>query len=116
VYVVIQNPRGESYFGSTIAAPVFRDVALELVDALQITRAGDATAPRVGAATPAAPAAAEIGATMPDLTGMAKRRLLPLLARDDLEVVLRGSGTVVRQDPPPGTPVTPHMRIVLELE
>ena len=40
VYVVIQNPRGESYFGSTIAAPVFRDVALELVDALGIGRDG----------------------------------------------------------------------------
>ena len=116
VYVVIQNPRGESYFGSTIAAPVFRDVALELVDALGIPRAGESTLPRVGATVAAAPAAAEIGATMPDLTGMAKRLLLPLLARDDLEVVLRGSGSVVRQDPPPGAPVTPGMRIVLELE
>jgi cell division protein FtsI (penicillin-binding protein 3) len=116
VYVVIQNPRGESYFGSTIAAPVFRDVALELVDALGIPRAGEATAPRAGTTAPLRPAAAEIGATMPDLTGVAKRLLLPLLAREDLQVAIRGSGSVVRQDPPPGTPVTPGMRIVLELE
>jgi cell division protein FtsI (penicillin-binding protein 3) len=116
VYVVIQNPRGESYFGSTIAAPVFRDVALELVDALGIPRAGEATVARAGTGTPASPAAAEVGATMPDLTGVAKRLLLPLLAREDLQVVIRGSGTVVHQDPPPGTSVTPGMRIVLELE
>ncbi len=116
VYVVIQNPRGESYFGSTIAAPVFRDVALELVDALGIPRAGETTAARAGTRPPAAPAAVQIGATMPDLTGTAKRLLLPLLARDDLQVVIRGSGTVVRQDPAPGTPVTPGMRVVLELE
>jgi len=116
VYVVIQNPRGESYFGSTIAAPVFRDIALELVDALGIPRAGDARLPGARAASPPAPAAAAIGDTMPDLTGTPKRQLAPLLAREDLQVVLRGSGTVVRQDPPPGTPVTPGMRIVLELE
>jgi cell division protein FtsI (penicillin-binding protein 3) len=116
VYVVIQNPRGESYFGSTIAAPVFRDIALELVDALAIPRSGYARAPGRPAADASAPAAATIGEVMPDLTGTAKRLLLPLLARDDLQVVLRGSGTVVRQDPPPGTPVTRGMRIVLELE
>jgi cell division protein FtsI (penicillin-binding protein 3) len=116
VYVVIQNPRGESYFGSTIAAPVFRDVALELLDALGIPRSGERVLPQTGAVDIPAPPAAAIGGVMPDLTGTAKRLLVPLLARDDLQVVLRGSGTVVRQDPPPGTPVTPGMRIVLELE
>jgi cell division protein FtsI (penicillin-binding protein 3) len=116
VYVVIQNPRGESYFGSTIAAPVFRDVALELVDALGIGRGGRGGAAAAGAFDAAVPAAASIGDVMPDLAGTPKRLLLPLLARDDLQIVLRGSGTVVRQDPPPGTPVTAGMRIVLELE
>lgn len=116
VYVVIQNPRGESYYGSTVAAPVFRDVALELLDALGIRRAADARAAGAAAGGFPAPAAATIGDVVPDLTGTAKRLLLPLLAREDLRIVLRGSGTVVRQDPPPGTPVTPGMRIVLELE
>jgi cell division protein FtsI (penicillin-binding protein 3) len=116
VYVVIQNPRGESYFGSTIAAPVFRDVALELVDALGLPRRGESAVQRAGAVGVPAFSPAVIGEVMPDLAGTPKRLLLPLLARDDLQVVLRGSGTVVRQDPPPGTPVTPGMRIVLELE
>jgi cell division protein FtsI (penicillin-binding protein 3) len=116
VYVVIQNPRGESYFGSTIAAPVFRDVALELLDALGIPRGAASVLPRAGGVDIPPLPATVIGGVMPDLTGTAKRLLLPLLARDDLQVVLRGSGTVVRQDPPAGTPVTPGMRIVLELE
>jgi cell division protein FtsI (penicillin-binding protein 3) len=116
VYVVIQNPRGESYFGSTIAAPVFRDVALELVDALGIARAGESGEQYAGAVAVPAPASATIGDVMPDLAGTPKRLLLPLLAREDLKVILRGSGTVVRQEPPPGTPVTTGMRIVLELE
>jgi cell division protein FtsI (penicillin-binding protein 3) len=116
VYVVIQNPRGESYYGSTIAAPVFRDVALELLDALGIPRDGESVLPRAGAVDVPPHPAAVIGSVMPDLTGTSKRLLLPLLARDDLQVVLRGSGTVVRQDPPPGTPVAAGMRIVLELE
>jgi cell division protein FtsI (penicillin-binding protein 3) len=116
VYVVIQNPRGESYFGSTIAAPVFRDVALELVDALGIARDGDLREPNAGSVDVPAPASATIGDVMPDLAGTPKRLLLPLLAREDLKVVLRGSGTCVRQEPPPGTPVTKGMRIVLELE
>jgi cell division protein FtsI (penicillin-binding protein 3) len=116
VYVVIQNPRGESYFGSTIAAPVFRDVALELVDALGIPRDGEPGKSRTGTVDVSVPLAVVITDVMPDLAGTAKRLLLPLLARDDLQVVLRGSGTVVRQDPPPGTPVTAGMRIFLELE
>ena len=72
--------------------------------------------PRAGAVDVPPHPAAVIGSVMPDLTGTSKRLLLPLLARDDLQVVLRGSGTVVRQDPPPGTPVAAGMRIVLELE
>ena len=50
VYVMIQNPRGQSYYGSQIAAPVLRQVALGLIDKAGILRTG--TRP----ATPPAPA------------------------------------------------------------
>jgi cell division protein FtsI (penicillin-binding protein 3) len=53
---------------------------------------------------------------VPDFTGIAKRVLLPLLLRDDIEVEIIGDGWVHRQSPPAGTPVKQGMKIILELE
>jgi cell division protein FtsI (penicillin-binding protein 3) len=112
VYVVIQNPRGQSYYGSQIAAPIFRDVAVGLMDRLGIPRAGTLPA----AAPTAAPAAPpDIAEVMPDLTGTPKKLLLPLLLRTDVNVTMTGSGFVFRQSPAPGTRITKGMSIVLEL-
>lgn len=115
-YVVIQNPRGESYFGSTIAAPVLHEVAAALADAMDIPRAGSDIVSHPGEVSVAVPRGAEIGEVMPDLAGTPKKLLLGLLLRDDIAVTLRGSGVVVRQSPPPGTPVQKGTAIVLELE
>jgi len=51
---------------------------------------------------------------MPDLTGVPKRLLMPLLARKDISVTMRGEGYVVSQSPAPGTPVKPGSVLVLE--
>jgi cell division protein FtsI (penicillin-binding protein 3) len=144
VYVVVQNPRGQSYYGSQIAAPIFRDVALSLMDKLGIARAGTRISPPAAGSTPrvpvtagsAAPAPAPagsasasgspvpptgpvidvtVGSAMPNLRGTPKRLLLPLLLRKDLVVTINGSGYVVSQDPPPGTRVQDGMKIDLEL-
>ena len=69
------------------------------------------------------PAHVEVSATptltfddaIPDLTGAPLRRLLPLLAQSGIRVVLHGSGYVARQDPAPGSPVTPGEPIRLWL-
>ena len=62
------------------------------------------------------PSLPELGDTVPDYTGLPVRTLLPLLGRDDVNVVIDGSGWVVSQDPSPGTPVTEGMTIRLELQ
>ena len=116
VYVVIQNPRGESYFGSTIAAPVFHDVAVDLIDSLGIPRTGSREITHTGSLSVPAPRPAEISSVMPDLTGTPKKLLLPLLLREDISVMLRGNGYVVAQDPAPGTKIEKGMKITLELE
>ena len=139
VYVVVQNPRGQSYYGSQIAAPIFREVAVSLMDKLGIPRAGTASVPTPrGAAVPtphpaapspqapqgSMPAAStgkwsvsgmEIGSTMPDLRGASKKLLLPLLLRKDLAVTINGSGYVASQDPLPGARIQDGMKIDLEL-
>jgi len=142
IYVVEQNPRGQSYYGSQIACPIFREVALSLMDELGIPRAGTAAAsprtdsvspqaaasPRPDSASPqadsASPQAAgspqadsgiRIGSAMPDLRGTPKKLLLPLLLRRDLAVTINGSGFVFRQDPPAGTRLQDGMKIDLEL-
>ncbi len=116
VYVVIQNPKGESYYGSTIAAPVFHDVAVELIDSLGIPREGATILSHPGRLSVAAPHVIEIAGVMPDLTGTPKKLLLPLLLRDDISVSIHGSGYVAAQDPPPGTRIEKGMRITLELK
>jgi cell division protein FtsI (penicillin-binding protein 3) len=116
IYVVIQNPKGESYYGSTIAAPVFHDVAVALVDKMGIPREGTRTIPSSGEISVTVPRQVQIGAVMPDLTGAPKKLLLPLLLRQDLSVTIRGSGFVVRQTPPPGTRIEKGAAILLELK
>ena len=53
---------------------------------------------------------------LPNLVGMPKRRLLPMLAAADLRVALHGSGYVTRQDPAPGSPLTPERTVHVWLE
>ncbi len=116
LYMVIVKPRGESIHGGRIAAPVIGQTAEELIDYLGIPRSGQETVRHPGKLALRSGKPAEIGDTMPDLAGYPKRLLLPLLARTDIAVTVRGSGWVVRQSPAPGTPVREGDSILLELE
>ncbi|MFI5368505.1 MAG: penicillin-binding transpeptidase domain-containing protein, partial [Spirochaetia bacterium] len=115
VYVVIQNPKGESYYGSTLAAPVFHDIAVGLIDQTGMSRAGARTVSSPEQLPGSSPRQVEIGPVMPDLTGTPLKLLLPLLLRKDISVVIKGSGFVAKQDPPPGTQIVNGTKIVLEL-
>ncbi len=116
VYVVMENPKGESYYGSTIAAPIFHDVAVGLIDSVGIPREGTRTLTRPGAVEVPVPRPVEIGTVMPNLIGMPKRLILPLLVRRDISVAITGSGYVVKQDPAPGAAIQSGMKILLELK
>jgi cell division protein FtsI (penicillin-binding protein 3) len=115
VYVVIQNPKGESYYGSTLAAPVFHDIAVGLIDQTGMSRAGARTVSSPERLPGSPPRQVEIGPVMPDLSGTPLKLLLPLLLRKDISVIIKGSGYVARQDPPPGTQIVNGAKIVLEL-
>jgi cell division protein FtsI (penicillin-binding protein 3) len=115
LYLAIIKPRGE-YLGGRIAAPPIREAAEELADYLGIPRGRNPQVShpaQVALPTETIPLIAD---TVPDLGGLSKRALLPLLLRDDLHIEIQGDGWVRRQDPPPGTPIGPGTVIRVELE
>jgi cell division protein FtsI (penicillin-binding protein 3) len=116
IYVSIENPKGEHYYGSRIAAPVFKEAAEALIPLMGITGADANVVAHSGRVVITRPDPLKLEDRIPDLLGQPKRLLIPLLANEDIEVAIRGEGYVVRQSPPPGTPVRKGMRLILELE
>lgn len=116
LYHVIIKPKGPSYLGGRIAAPAVKEAAEALVDYLGIPRGKNQVATHSGTVSLPADAPVVVTDTMPDLKGVSKRRLLPLLERQDLRVEIVGDGYVKSQDPPPGTPIQNGAVLRLELE
>ena len=113
-------------WGSEAAAPIFAAVAgpvlrhldvapTETVAPIQIVRAGSRDAERELPVEPAAGMSPDGEALMPDLTGKSLRQALALLGALDVDVAVAGRGIVVRQTPPPGTPLGPGAPCRLEL-
>jgi cell division protein FtsI (penicillin-binding protein 3) len=116
VYVTIENPQGPSYLGGQIAAPVGRTVVEKIIQLKGLPKAGESPVNHPGTATVDLPTALVVGNTMPDLTGLSKRSLLPLLNKPGLRVDLRGEGWVASQSPAPGTPLTDGTLVTVELK
>jgi len=114
IYVVINSPQVALDYGSRVAAPVFKETAERLItlmglsDSRIIEHSGRVLVPEIEDIV--------VGKQMPDLSGMPKRKLLSLLARDDIKVLFKGEGYVVRQKPNPGEPIDPGMTLILEFE
>jgi cell division protein FtsI (penicillin-binding protein 3) len=116
IYVTIENPQGPSYLGGQIAAPVGRTVAEKIIQLRGLPKAGETLVTHPGTATVDLPTALVVGTTMPDLTGLSKRSLLPLLNKPGLRVDLRGEGWVTSQSPAPGTPLTDGTQVTVQLQ
>ena len=115
-YVVIDTPKGDEYYGGRIAAPLMAELGEQLVDYLGIPTSQDTVVQHPGIIKLKDLPPISIGEELPDLRGIAKRRLLPLLQQDNIEVHFRGEGWVSSQSPAPGTPVTDGMKLELEFE
>lgn len=116
LYVVIDHPREGGFYGGRIAVPVARDAIEYMVDYLGIPTGIDQVVEHSGRVRVSRSELPSFEDRVPDLTGLPKRSLLPLLAREELNVSIEGSGWVVRQQPPPGTPIEPGMTLRVELE
>ncbi|MDR1058581.1 MAG: transpeptidase family protein [Treponema sp.] len=116
LYLVIVKPKGSSILGGRIAAPPIREAAEALINYLGIPRGRNLQITHPGTVTIPSILPLIVDDRVPDFTGVSKRRLLPFLLRDDLNVHISGDGWVVRQYPPPGTAIGPETEILLELE
>lgn len=116
LYLMIDYPRGDSFLGGRIAAPVVDETIETLIPYLDLPLEDDTVVQHPGRVRVTVPRLPPLVETVPNYTGLPKRTLLPLLERSDVELQLDGAGWVVSQDPPPGTPFEPGMRLKLRLE
>jgi cell division protein FtsI (penicillin-binding protein 3) len=115
LYVVVQNPKEGSYWGSKVAAPLFKKAGEELIRYLDIPKIGEEIYTQTARIQIPKPQDLVIGQLLPDLTGLPKRSLY-VLGEAGLELTMSGQGYVVKQDPPPGTKIEKGMKITLSLE
>ncbi len=115
LYVVIQHPQTTLYFGSRIAAPVFKKAAQEIISYYDILQNKDNVVAHAGELQLKKPQQITIGAVLPDLRGLPKRQLLALFEAG-IQVRIEGDGYVISQDPPAGTPVKKGMKVYLRLQ
>ncbi|MCF7913638.1 MAG: peptidoglycan glycosyltransferase [Spirochaetaceae bacterium] len=115
-YIVIDTPQGDEFYGGRIAAPMIRELGLKLIPYMGIPTENEEVIRHSGVVKLKQQPQVEIGASLPDLRGISKRRLLPLLSHEDIDAIFRGEGWVKSQDPEPGTPVTKNMQLILEFE
>ena len=115
-YVVIQHPKGEQRYGGLIAAPALREVTAFLATYYRLPRNDEEPLLHPAHIVVSATPHLTLGGELPNLVGLPKRRLLPLLAVADLRLALHGSGYVIRQDPAPGSPLTPERTVHVWLE
>jgi cell division protein FtsI (penicillin-binding protein 3) len=116
VYMMIDHPRGDEFYGGRIVTPIVREYLDFLVPYLGIPVDGDRDVVHAGRITVQSITLPPLDDTVPDYIGLPKRALLPLLERDDVRVRIEGYGWVVDQEPEAGAPVTEGMTITLELE
>ena len=115
LYIAIIKPVGETY-GGRIAAPVISTAANAIIDYLGMGRATATSVTHTGIIPVPKNKPVQIGAVMPDLTGLSKRMLTNMLERADITVTIEGDGYVTSQTPAPGTPIEKGMKIELHLE
>ena len=116
VYVVIDYPKKESFYGGVIAAPVVGQIGEELVTYLGIPRDDEEIVYHSGSVTIYGMDKIEIGDIVPDLLGFSKRDLAAIILDDRFDVIINGNGWVISQSPPAGTPIGEKTKLILELK
>jgi cell division protein FtsI/penicillin-binding protein 2 len=126
--VVIEFPRGLLHQGGQVAAPVFGRILGESLRYLRVppddlvppeidaraTTLAMSRRPKTEPSEPHRPVATPDG-TIPDVVGTNLRDAITRLARRGVRPIVHGSGVVVSQEPPAGSPLAPGVDCVLTL-
>lgn len=115
-YVVLINPKGESYYGGRIVSPIIRDIAKELAPRYHIPLQGSQVVEHNGRIQLEDPDPVDPSDIIPDFKGLPKRRVLPFFADSRVIPSFKGEGRVISQFPPPGTPIEGETYIFLEFQ
>lgn len=120
ILVVVDEPRGE-YYGGTVAAPAFREIAEGTLRYLGVapslpSRSIHLETPPLLAAFSQPKGSAGPATAMPDLRGLDARAAIARAVSSGLAVRTEGSGVVISQEPQPGGALPANRRIVLRLE
>lgn len=129
VVVIIDEPRGEAYYGAQVAGPVFASVVPATLRYLGVPATpsvseddgdGDtAAAPEIAPKPPiiiGPPPGASLAAlsspsgktvTVPDFSGLGIARALALAKKSGVDITISGTGRAVRQTPLPGPHAAP---------
>ncbi|OQY39874.1 MAG: hypothetical protein B6229_02945 [Spirochaetaceae bacterium 4572_7] len=103
MYVTIENPKGASIYGSQLAVPVIKKLAIDYINNLDINTE---TSPihKVNITQPQ-PRNIEITINdiVPDLENLSKRDVIKILEKNGVKYKIEGSGYVALQNPLPGT-------------
>lgn len=116
LYIALVKPRGASYLGGQIAAPVLRESAEAVLSLVNLDRGKTETVIHDGSVRLKPSSYVTLEAVMPDLRGYPKGALLGLLERHDLTIIIEGEGYVVSQEPEPGAAIGEGAKILLKLK
>ena len=135
IVVVIDSPKGRSFYGGAVAAPIFKRIAEALLryggvpptfdpPPQVLVRRDQGTEhpqPATGPLVQPSVIAARLDAMgsdglYPDLAGMNARDAVRALARLGVQASVRGQGFVIDQQPVAGAPIEPGEKVTLLLE
>ena len=123
IIVVIDSPHAGTYFGGTVAAPIFKRIAEASLRQLGVGPTVEAASPVLVARRRVQPEMPTVGTSavpsvltvdgfinahaLPDLRGLSAREVVRTLIRIGMTAKLSGEGFVIGQDPAPGAPIEP---------
>jgi len=116
-YLAIKAPRGNSYFGGTIATPEVKRFIQEITPVLGISYGHTEEIHHPGEMEISLPLPLDpSSATVPDFSGRSKRDIIRYRIDSGKNIMIRGKGWVQNQNPEPGTEFTESTNIELNLE